>query len=153
VTLGAFLFLHRMAEAIEVREGQASMGEDEADSSEAATFSPEASANADLMVYQISGAFFFGATAAVNAALDRIGQYPRAFVFDFSDVSLIDTTAAKALAAFVRKLRRADTHVSIVQARPSVRRTLLAAGLREPDVAYAATLVEATRSANFAVAS
>ena len=147
VTLGAFLFLHRMAESIDVREGQAFMGEDEADSSEAATFAAQPSPNSDLMVYKISGAFFFGATAAVNAALDRIGRYPSTFVFDFADVSLIDTTAAKALAVFVRKLRRANTRVSIAQARPGVRRTLLTAGLREPDVSYVGTVIEARERA------
>jgi SulP family sulfate permease len=147
VTLSAFLFLHRMAEAVEVREGRAAVGEDEADSSEAAMIGAEASPNSDLMVYKISGAFFFGATAAVSAALDRIGQYPCAFVFDFADVSLIDTTAAKALAAFVRKLRRANTRVSIAQARPAVQSALLSAGLREPDVSYVGTIVEARERA------
>jgi SulP family sulfate permease len=143
VTLGAFLFLHRMAEAIEIREGKPSSGDDEADAGEPGAFDADAAPNDNFMVYKISGAFFFGATAAVNAALDGIGQYPRAFVFDFADVSLIDTTAAKALAAFVRKLQRANTRVTIAQARPGVRRALLDAGLREPQVAYVGTLFEA----------
>jgi sulfate permease, SulP family len=143
VTLGAFLFLHRMAEAIEIQEGRPSLGEDQADSGERAAFEANAASDADFMVYKISGAFFFGATAAVSAALDRIGNYPRAFVLDFADVSLIDTTAAKALEAFVRKLRRAETRVYIAEARPGVRRALLTAGLREPSVAYAGSVFEA----------
>jgi SulP family sulfate permease len=147
VTLAAFLFLHRMAETIEVREGRTSVDEDEADSSEAAAFATEAPPNPDLIVYKISGAFFFGAAAAVSAALDRVGRYPSTFVFDFADVSLIDTTAAKALAVFVRKLRRANTHVSIAKARPGVRRALLTAGLREPEVSYVGTISEARERA------
>jgi sulfate permease, SulP family len=150
VTLGAFLFLHRMAEAIEIREGGSSIGEDQADSSERAAYGSDAAPNADFMVYKISGAFFFGATAAVSAALDRIGRYPRVFVFDFADVPLIDTTAAKALQGFVRKLQRAGARVSIAQARPGVRRALLAAGLREPDVAYVGTIAEARERAQAA---
>ena len=55
-----------------------------------AAYGADAAADPDFMVYKISGAFFFGATAAVSAALDRIGRYPRAFVFDFADVPLID---------------------------------------------------------------
>ena len=98
-------------------------------------------------VYKISGAFFFGATATVNAVLDRVGVYPGTFVFDFSDVPLIDTTAAKALEAFVNKLRRAGTQACIAGARSDVRRTLLSCGLHEPEVLYAATVEEArTRS-------
>jgi sulfate permease, SulP family len=46
---------------------------------------------------------FFGATAAVSAVLDRIGAHPKVFVLDFSDVPLVDTTAAKTLEAFVHK--------------------------------------------------
>jgi sulfate permease, SulP family len=143
VTLGAFLFLHRMAEAIEIQEGKPSTGDDEADACEPAAFGADARRSSDVMVYKISGAFFFGATAAFNAAIDGVGRYPSAFVFDFSDVSLIDTTAARALAAFVRKLQRANTHVTIAQAPPSVRRVLLAAGLREPQMTYVGTLFEA----------
>ncbi|WP_158814870.1 SulP family inorganic anion transporter [Methylocapsa sp. S129] len=147
VTLGAFLFLHRMAGAIEIREGAPSTGDDQADSSERATYDSDAASSADFMVYKISGAFFFGATAAVNAALDGIGKYPRDFAFDFADVPLIDTTAAKALRAFVLKLRRANTSVFIAQARPGVRRALMTAGLRETEVAYVDTLSEARERA------
>jgi SulP family sulfate permease len=149
VTLGAFLFLHRMAEAIEIREGFPALGEDEADSSESAA--ADAQSSADFMVYKISGVFFFGATAAVNAALDGIGRYPRAFVFDFADVPFIDSTAAKALAAFVRKLRRANTQAFVAAARPEVQRALLSAGLSDTEVTYVATVPEArdrTRAAS-----
>jgi SulP family sulfate permease len=64
-------------------------------------------------------------------------------VFDFSEVPLIDTTAAKALEAFVSKLRRAGTQVCIAGARPSVRHTLLSSGLDEPEVLYTATVNDA----------
>ena len=80
--------------------------------------------------------------------LDRIGQYPRAFVFDFADVPLVDTTAAKAIEAFVRKLERAGAQVFIAGARVGVRRTLLSVGLREPGVLYTATVSDARDRAN-----
>ena len=144
VTLGAFLFLHRMAEAVEVQNGGSFLGEDRADNDGVRVpYDAEASADADFMVYKISGAFFFGATATVNMALDRIGKYPHTFVFDFSEVPLIDSTAAKALEAFVQKLRKAQTQVCIAGARPSVRRTLLSAGLHEPEVFYTTTIADA----------
>ncbi|MDF2118618.1 SulP family inorganic anion transporter [Roseiarcaceae bacterium H3SJ34-1] len=144
VTLGAFLFLHRMAEAVEVQNGGSFLGEDRADNDgERVPYDARASSDADFMVYKISGAFFFGATATVNMALDRIGQYPRTFVFDFSEVPLIDSTAAKALEAFVHKLRKAQTRVCIASARPGVRRTLLSAGLHEPEVFYTSTVADA----------
>ena len=118
VTLGAFLFLHHMAEAVEVQNGGQFLGEDHADDydGDRTAYDPKAASDADFMFYKISGAFFFGATASVNTALDRIGRYPRTFVFDFSDVPMMDTTAAKALEAFVHKLRRAGTQVCIAGA-------------------------------------
>jgi SulP family sulfate permease len=64
-------------------------------------------------------------------------------------VPLIDTTAAKALEAFVNKLRRAGTQVCIAGARSSVRRTLLSSGLHEPEVFYSASVEDArTRTTN-----
>jgi SulP family sulfate permease len=144
VTLGAFLFLHRMAEAVEVKNGGGLLAEDQADDRDGRhAYNASAATDANFMVYKISGAFFFGATATVSAVLDRIGAYPATFVFDFSEVPLIDTTAAKALEAFVHKLRRAGTRVCIAGARPSVRRTLLSSGLHEPDVLYSATVEDA----------
>jgi len=144
VTLGAFLFLHRMAEAIEIEGGGPLISEDVADTTGAdrAIYNPNALGD-EATVYRISGAFFFGATAAVSAVLDRIGAHPKVFVLDFSDVPLVDTTAAKALESFVHKLRQSGTSVYFAGARPSVRRALLAAGLRRPVVRYAATAEDA----------
>jgi SulP family sulfate permease len=145
VTLGAFLFLHRMAEAVEIKNGGGFLEEDQADDygGNRVAYDSRSATDADFMVYKISGALFFGATAAVSTVLDRIGAYPRTFVFDFLEVPLIDTTAARAMEAFVHKLRRAGTEVFIAGARLSVRRTLLACGLHEPDVLYATSVEDA----------
>jgi sulfate permease, SulP family len=149
VTLGAFLFLHRMAEAVEIEGGGTMLAEDMPDRPEGprAPYAGMPTANPDVQVYRIRGAFFFGATATVVATLDRMGQMPKAFVFDFSAVPLADSTAAKSLEAFAHKLKRHGTRFYIAGATPSVRRTLLAAGLREPDVTYAATVEDAESAA------
>ena len=144
VTLGAFLFLHRMAEAVEVEDGAPLIAADAADgpSEERLAYRPDAS-NGDVAVYRISGAFFFGATAAVSGVLDRIGAHPQTFVLDFAEVPLVDSTAAKALEGFVRKLRAAGTAVYFTSVRKNVRRTLLAAGLRKPLVRYVSSIEDA----------
>lgn len=95
----------------------------------------------------ISGAFFFGATAAVSTVLDHIGERPKVFVLDFTDVPLADSTAAKVLEGFVHKLRHGGTEVFFTGARKSVRRTLLVAGLRRPFVHYAPTVEDAIAQA------
>ncbi len=144
VTLGAFVFLHRMAEAVEIESGGSIIAEDAADAtgSERIAYVPDAYGT-DIAVYHISGAFFFGATAAVSSVLDRIGEHPKAFILDFSDVPLVDSTAANLLEGFVHKLRRSGTEVYFAAARKGVRRTLLLAGLRRPLVTYAPTVEEA----------
>ena len=140
VTLGAFLVLKRLAEAVEVESGGTFIAEDQADTTgpQRSAYDPHA-LNGDAMVYRISGAFFFGATASVSAVLDRIGVHPKVFVLDFTEVSLVDSTAAKALKDFVVRLDHAGTRVAFSGARQPVRRTLLNAGLRMPLVRYAAT--------------
>jgi sulfate permease, SulP family len=147
VTLGAFLFLHRMAEAVEIEGGGAVMAEDQADDAGGAREAYAGGQGGDTVVYRLRGAFFFGATSSVISTLDRMGQLPKVFIFDFSAVPMADTTAAKGLEAFARKLARGGTALLIAGASPSVRRTLLQAGLREPEVHYATTVAEARQMA------
>ncbi len=154
VTLGAFLFLHRMAEAVEVETGRRATMEDEADtaSGNRTSYDPRAG-DGDVVVYRISGAFFFGATTAVSTVLDRIGEKPKVFVLDFADVPLVDSTAANTLEKFVHRLHHTSTAVYFTGASKSVRRTLLIAGLRKPFVRYASTVdgaVEQWRSSQMA---
>ncbi|MGE3148915.1 MAG: SulP family inorganic anion transporter [Pseudorhodoplanes sp.] len=144
VILGSLVFLHRMAEAVEIKGGPHLVAEDEADSEGArAPYDPAQSAREDVMVYRISGAFFFGAVARVNAVLDRIGTHPRVLVLDFSEVPLIDSTAAHSLTMFVAKLRRGGSRVEFAGVRPNVRNVLTASGLTEPDVVYSASAASA----------
>jgi SulP family sulfate permease len=147
VTLGAFLFLHRMAEAVEIETGASFINDDVADTAESENTADRIGAlGGDVMVYRISGAFFFGATASVSAVLDRIGASPKTFILDFADVPLVDSTAARTLESFAHKLERAGTKLYFTSASRNVRRTLLAAGLRTPLVRYAAQIEDAVES-------
>ena len=91
--LGTMLFMHRMARAVDVQQGKPMVEEDVPDSdngNRARPYDPTIATDRDIVVYRISGAFFFGAAATVAAALDRIGEHPKAYVVDFSAVSIID---------------------------------------------------------------
>jgi len=148
VTLGAFLFMHRMAEDVEIATGSPLVAEDAADETGAARTSYDpAEYGSDILVYRISGAFFFAATATVRGVLDRIGAHPKVFILDFAEVPLVDSTAAKSLEGFVHTLNRAGTRVYFTSARRSVRRALLQAGLRTPLVAYAPRIEDAVAAA------
>ena len=146
VVLGALLFLHRMAEAVEV-DGAGLGIEDVADDTVDKTrYDAGQATNRDVMVYRISGAFFFGATARVLTVLDRVGALPRVFVIDFSEVPLIDFSAAHSLVTFVNKLKRSGTDVVFAAVRPSVRHMLNRAGLKPPLVHYAANAKAAAKA-------
>jgi sulfate permease, SulP family len=154
--LGTLLFMHRMARAVEVEGGRPISEEDIPDSSDGNRRNPYDAALAtdrDIIVYRISGAFFFGAAATVAAALDRIGEHPKAYVIDFSAVSVIDSTAAATIEGFARKARRHRAQVYIAGALPAVRRALLTHGVRRPDVSFAANVVEAMAAARAAIQS
>jgi SulP family sulfate permease len=151
VVLGAFIFLHRMAESIEVRGVPALIEEDRADSEGSrGVYDPAEASDSDILIYRISGAFFFGATAAVSGLLDRIGKVPRTMVLDFSAVPIVDSTAAKALERFAHKLRNGGTEVILAGAMPGVRRTLLRAGLGKPLVRHARSIDQAVAYARAA---
>ncbi|HSD93080.1 MAG TPA: sulfate permease [Methyloceanibacter sp.] len=144
VVLGAFLFLHRMAEMVEVETHAQLIAEDRADDyADRTSYDPATAADRDVIVYRISGAFFFGATATVSAVLDRIGQLPHVLVLDFAEVPVVDSTAAKALEKFAERLASAGSRVFLTGTTPAVRHALLRAGLRKPLVRYAKSIEQA----------
>jgi sulfate permease, SulP family len=148
--LGTLLFMHRMARAVEVEQSKPVLDEDVADAQNGNRRQPydvALSTDPDIVVYRISGAFFFGAAATVAAALDRIGEHPKAYVIDFSAVSVIDSTAAATIEGFTRKARRHQALVYVVGALPAVRRNLLMHGVRPPDVRFARNLDDAMAAA------
>ncbi|RKE69448.1 SulP family sulfate permease [Pseudorhodoplanes sinuspersici] len=147
VVLGSFLFMHRMAESIDIDGGPKFIRDDVSDS---VNGRPAYAGNVlpdDVMVYRISGAFFFGATARVNLILDRVASPPRIFVLDFSDVPFIDITAAAALERFVQRLHKAGTKVYFAGVRPHVRRAFKLPGLRGRSVYYVPSVERALKAA------
>ena len=145
MVLGAFVFLHRMAESVEVQgHGQLIVDDEPYDYSDTRAYDPAAFSNRDIVVYRIRGAFFFGANGAVSGVLERIGRL-RVFVLDFSDVPMVDSTGAKTLRRLAEKLALTGTPIFITDASLKVRRSLLLAGLSKPMIRYAKTADQAVR--------
>ncbi len=143
--LGVLLFLHRMAQAVEVElpiQEQADLP-DRANGGGRGAYDPALATDPDIMVYRISGAFFFGAAASVAAALDRIGAQPKAYIIDFSAVPVIDSTAAATIGGFADKVLRRGARLYITGARPAVRRVLLSHHVKPPRARFRSTIPEA----------
>ena len=158
--IGALLFLHRMAQAVEVaRTGEAAepmVQPDRADAENGvprAAYDAEMATDRDIVVYRISGAFFFGAASSVAAALDRIGDHPKAYVVDFSGVPILDSTAAASITGFARKAQRKSASLFIAGATPPVRQVLLTHELKPPLAHYSANLAEGIESARALIAA
>ncbi|ACL56548.1 SulP family inorganic anion transporter [Methylobacterium nodulans] len=147
--LGALLFLHRMAQAVDVERRQPLVAEDAADAAAAdrTPYDARLASDPNVIVYRISGAFFFGAAATVGAALDRLGERPKAYVIDLSEVPLLDSTAAATIEGFARKAGRQGATVTVAGARPPIRRVLLTHGVRPPQVRFRSSVAEAVREA------
>ncbi|SNB81451.1 sulfate permease, SulP family [Rhodoblastus acidophilus] len=138
VTLGALIFMHKMAQVVAVETGEALFEEDRADATEEG-----GGADPDFLVYRIAGPFFFGAVNSVAATLDQIGRRPKIFVLDLSRVPLADGAAAHALHNFISRERKHGVKVILAGASRGVHRTLAAHGVNSrlvhfsPDVADA----------------
>lgn len=147
--IGALLFLHRMAQTVEVENARQLIDDGKLDSGNGRKADDvDLATNPDVAVHRISGAFFFGAAGNVGAALDSIGEHPKAYVIDFSGVPVIDSSGAATVEGFVQKAYRRGARVYIAGARPAIRRTLLIHGVKPPYVRFRSDLADAIEAAH-----
>jgi SulP family sulfate permease len=153
--IGALLFLHRMAQSVEVENERpvAEFDRPDFNGDGRKPYDVALATDPDIVVYRISGAFFFGAAASVSAALDEIAARPKAFIIDFSRVPVLDSTAAATVHGFCRKASRAGAAVYISGAKPPVQRTLLTHGVRPPLVKFRSTIEKARELARSKMAT
>jgi SulP family sulfate permease len=144
--LGSILFIDRMSHTVAVEAGIVPATAD----AEAQTPFTDLASDPDIVVYRISGAFFFGAASTVGAVLDRIADQHSTFILDCSAVPFLDSTAANVLEGAVRKARRSGVKVVIAGTTPQVRRMLFAHGVRPPHARFKASADAAARGARAA---
>jgi SulP family sulfate permease len=112
MVLAAFLFMKRMAEVTNVRALTQEFGEDDADRSG----SDENGARlrdipSGVEVYEINGAFFFGAAETFKDTLALIAGKPKVLIIRMRDVLLLDSTGMHALKDVVHRSRKDGTTV------------------------------------------
>ncbi len=148
VVLAAILFMHRMAQAVEITHGEslAEAQDDDAPPQWRASLPP------GVRAYTISGPLFYGAAGRVREVLGREAADAPAFVLSLRQTPVADITGAEALKELAEGLsKRRGALVILAGANPSVRAALAAAGLEEgPHVRFAATGEDAARIARAA---
>jgi SulP family sulfate permease len=143
VVLGSVLFMHRMAQVVEVTTGETIVEEDKPDGAPADRTLYKARNGGDVVVYRIAGPFFFGAASQVALVLEQIGRPPKAYILDLSSVPLADQTGAQTIMEFAHKAKRNGARVMIAGARRDVFRLFIKAGLDRSQVDYASSVEEA----------
>ncbi len=143
--LGAVIFINRMAEMTGIEDSTPLVSADRADSDngERAPYDSGLAVDRDVLVYRITGAFFFGAASAVGTVLDGIADRRKAFVVDFAAVPFLDSTGANAMSRVAARAKRQGVGLFITGASPSVRRALLTHGVTPPGVRYRETIARA----------
>lgn len=145
--LGSVLFIHRMSRTTAVTTHVPFVARDEADDAHPRkAYNESAAANPDVVVYRITGALFFGATASIGSVLDRIQDNQKALVVDFSAVPFLDSTGANMIEGLAHKAHKHGVTLWLTGTTRDIRRVLLKHEIKRPLVRYAAT-VEAAISA------
>ena len=136
-SLGALVFIHRMSEATAVESHTPFVAEDRADDANGGRkpYAP-AENDPDVVVFRITGAFFFGAAASIGTVLDEIADKYRVLVVDFSAVPFVDSTAANTIGGLALKASGRGVSVILAGTSPRVRRELVGLGVKPPLVCY-----------------
>jgi SulP family sulfate permease len=140
--LGSALFIHRMSRATAIATHTALVEDDAADAPPEAreVYDETMSSNPNVVIYRISGAFFFGAAATIGSVLDRIAPTHRALIIDLAAVPLVDSTAANTLAALARKAARQRVQVVLTATTSAIRAELAVHGVAPPLVRFESSI-------------
>jgi SulP family sulfate permease len=143
--LGAVLFINRMAEMTGIEAAAPLVADDRADDGNGVRtpYDSGLATDPDVVVYRITGAFFFGAASTVGTVLDSIADTHKAFVVDFAAVPFLDSTAANAMSRVAAKAQRQGIRLFITGASSPVRRALLTHGVRPPRAKFRETIARA----------
>ncbi|WP_137387918.1 SulP family inorganic anion transporter [Rhodoligotrophos defluvii] len=142
--LGSVLFIHRMSRTTDVVTDSAFVGRDEADTAHPrGEYHEEQAQNPDVVIYRITGALFFGATASIGSVLDRIQETHKALIVDFSSVPFLDSTGANMIEGLAHKAQKQGVALWLTGASRDIQRVFATHGLKPPWVHYANTVDEA----------
>jgi sulfate permease, SulP family len=124
VVLSSVLFMHRMANAVQVQTHAQLIQEDMDDFSEGQRQSNNMDLPEGVLSYQLNGPIFFGAAERLIETLGRIGTKPKVVILQMRDVPFVDATGCTALSAFVKKLFESGVWLILSGANSSVIHTL-----------------------------
>jgi SulP family sulfate permease len=141
--LGSMLFIHRMSQTTALETQAPLVAEDVADDAAREPSDETSQQDPTVVVYRISGAFFFGAAASIGTVLERIGDAQRNLIIDFTAVPFVDSTGAKTIEGLAQKAAQRGVGVYLTGMSEGVRGELAAQGARRPLVNKAVSIDQA----------
>jgi SulP family sulfate permease len=122
IVVAAFVFMFRMAEAVEVSSGIRLIESDEPERPEDITQRQQLPA--DVEAFQISGPLFFGAANRLDDLLDQFRDPPKVFILRMRLVPMIDASGVHALKSLRERCRRRGIVLVVSGLQPQPRRVL-----------------------------
>ena len=123
MVLAAFLFMRRMSEVASVEEVASSMSEKEDDSIRDTSGLPPGT-----QVFEVRGAFFFGAVEKFNETIIASRTVPKVLIMRMGYVPAIDATGIKALSDIHKRLRGHGGELLLCELQPQPLRALEQSG-------------------------
>ena len=129
VVLAAILFMHRMAQVVQVEKGVGFLQHDVSDAELPALDYAFQSLPPGVEMFSLRGPLFFGAARSLRDALDAMPVPPRIFILRMRNVPMIDSSGVAALSDFIRRCRVRGVAVIVSGIRPQPREVLERMGL------------------------
>jgi len=133
LVVSAFVFMFRMAEAVEVSTGIKLLDENGDDKALGDDVSQRARLPPGVEVFQISGPLFFGAANRLDDLLDQFRQLPHLFILRMRLVPMIDASGVHALKTLLERCRRRSIILIVSGLQPQPQRVTGAMGLHPCD--------------------
>jgi sulfate permease, SulP family len=121
VVVAAFVFMFRMAEAVEVQSGVRMIEEDD---DSGADPTQRARLPAGVEAFQISGPLFFGAANRLDDLLDQFRVPPKVFILRMRLVPVIDASGVHALEGLLERCQRRSIALVVSGLQSQPRRVL-----------------------------
>lgn len=139
VLLAALLFMHRMANAVEISTSTKMIDEDIDDfSRRREVYEGRGDIPADVEVFRINGPFFFGAAARLGDVLEHLRTPPKFFILRMGRVPMIDASGVAALERVIDDMARRGTQTILSNVQPDVLNVIAAMGItKKPTVTIA----------------
>jgi SulP family sulfate permease len=157
VTLGALIFMHRMAEATAIETGVRLQEEEDVDDfarsqAERPHYTPALDLPKGVDVFTLRGPLFFGAAGRLNEAVESRRPFPKVFILRMRDVPLIDASGAGAIERFLHVCKGAKCIPILCEINARPKRVLQQMGiLPNPEAIECATYEDAAEKARAAL--